>query len=184
MENIMERIVNMEKNTTWIYVNNHDNSVRYVLGTKGQKTLFCFGVNPSTATPNKFDPTIKKVESIAKHNGYDSFIMFNIYPKRDTIFEHLEQCINDSEHIKNLQIIEETISEYNAIDIWVAFGNHIHDREYLSHCFKDIYKKLSNKNIRWFVTGINKNGTPKHPLYQKKTSTLIDFDMACYIKTL
>ena len=25
--------------TEWIYINNEDNSIRYVLGTKGQKTM-------------------------------------------------------------------------------------------------------------------------------------------------
>lgn len=174
----------MDINTSWIYANNKDNSVRYVLGTKGKKPLFCFGINPSTATPDKLDPTLKKVESIAKHNGYDSFIMFNVYPKRDTVFEDLEQSLNDAEHIKNIKAITKTISEFSKIDIWVAFGNHIYDRKYLPLCFKDIYNNLPNKNIKWLTTGVNKSGAPKHPLYQKKTSLLFDFDMASYIKTL
>ena len=174
----------MKQDAKWIYVNNQDNTVRYVLGTKGQKPIFCFGINPSTASPDKLDPTMKKVEGIAKRNGYDSFIMFNVYPKRDTIFEDLEQCINDAEHIKNIQVIAETISEYNELNIWVAFGNHIYDRDYLPLCFMDIYKSLPKENIKWLATGVNKSGAPKHPLYQKKTSALIDFDMASYIKTL
>ena len=174
----------MQQDTTWIYVNNEDNTVRYVLGTKGQKTLFCFGINPSTAIPDKLDPTLKKVESIAKYNGYDSFVMFNVYPKRDTVFEDLEQSINDAEHIKNIQAIIKTVSEYGQLHIWVAFGNHIYDRDYLPLCLKDIYKNLERRNIKWLTTGTNKSGAPKHPLYQKKTSMLIDFDMESYIKTL
>jgi hypothetical protein len=30
----------MEEKTKWVYMNNQDNSIRYVLGTKGKKTLF------------------------------------------------------------------------------------------------------------------------------------------------
>lgn len=174
----------MDGKTTWIYINNQDNSIRYVLGTKGRKTLFCFGINPSTATPEKSDPTLKKVESIAENNGYDSFIMFNVYPKRDAVFENLDKCINDAEHIKNIEAITATTDKYSELDIWAAFGNHIYDRDYLPICFKDIYSKLSQKSIRWFATGVNKSGAPKHPLYQKKTASLINFDMASYIKTL
>lgn len=170
--------------TTWIYRTNTDNSIRYVLGTKGTKTLFCFGINPSTATPEKLDPTIKKVESIARHNGYDSFIMLNVYPKRDTVFEDLEKTINDFEHLKNIEAITEVLSEYGKLDIWAAFGNHIYDREYLPICFKDIYSKLPQGKIKWFATGVNKSGAPKHPLYQKQTAKLINFDMAAYIETL
>lgn len=174
----------MEERTKWIYINNQDNSIRYVLGTKGRKTLFCIGINPSTATPDKLDPTLKKVESIAKNNGYDSFIMFNVYPKRDTVFENLEESINDIEHIKNIEAITAIIDEYSELDIWAAFGNHIYDRDYLPICLKDIYSKLPQDNIKWFATGVNKSGAPKHPLFQKKTATLINFDMATYIKTL
>lgn len=174
----------MEFEQKWVYIKNQDDSIRYVLGRKGKKTLFCFGINPSTATPDKLDPTLKKVDSISKHNGYDSFIMFNVYPKRDTVFEKLEPSLNDMEHIKNIEAIIKTISGFSKLDIWVAFGDHIYDREYLPICFKDIYNKLPNQNIKWLTTGVNKSGSPKHPLYQKKTSLLVDFNMEDYIKTL
>ena len=49
---------------------------------------------------------------------------------------------------------------------------------------KDIYEKLSEIKVRWFATGVNKCGAPKHPLYQKKNSKLISFDMDSYINTL
>lgn len=171
-------------NQDWIYINNQDNSVRYALGTKGNKTLFCFGINPSTATPDKPDPTIRKVINIAKHNGYDSFMMFNVYPKRDTVFDKLEEVLNDVEHSKNIEVITQAISEFTSLDIWVAFGDHIYDRDYLPICFKDIYNVLSRKNVNWLATGVNKSGAPKHPLYQKKTSVLESFNMNEYIKTL
>ena len=78
----------------------------------------------------------------------------------------------------------EVLSEYSELDIWAAFGNHIYDREYLPICFKDIYSKLPQGKIKWFATGVNKSGAPKHPLYQKQTAKLINFDMATYIETL
>lgn len=31
---------------------------------------------------------------------------------------------------------------------------------------------------------INKSGAPKHPLYQKNTAQITDFDMEAYIETL
>lgn len=172
------------KKKEWIYINNQDNSIRYLLGTKGKNTLFCIGINPSTATPDTPDPTIRKVASIAEHNGYDSFIMLNVYPKRDTFFNNLEDILNDSEHIKNTEIIAQITEKYSEINIWVAFGNHIYDRDYLPTCLKDIYAKLNQKNIKWLATGLNKTGSPKHPLYQKKTSKLIDFNMDDYMHTL
>ena len=168
----------------WIYVNNDDNTSRYVLGTKGDKPVLCFGINPSTAEPNNLDPTLKNVSSISLSNGYDSWIMFNVYPKRDTIFENLESIMKDEEHQKNLAAIVDIISQYEEVDIWVAFGNHIYDRAYMSYCVKDIYNKLLGVKINWLSIGVNKSGAPKHPLYQKRDSKFISFDMEAYISSL
>lgn len=50
----------------WIYKNNDDNSVRFILGEDGKSPLVCFGVNPSTATPEKLDRTLVQVQKTAK----------------------------------------------------------------------------------------------------------------------
>ena len=79
----------------WIYINNEDNTSRYVLGTKGDKPVFCFGINPSTAEPDNLDPTLRSVSAISSSNGYDSWIMFNVYPKRDTVFDDIALKVNE-----------------------------------------------------------------------------------------
>ena len=69
----------------WLYVPNFYSEYRYILGTRGEKPLICIGINPSTAAPDDLDNTLKSVERVALHNGYDSFIMFNVYaPIRTT----------------------------------------------------------------------------------------------------
>ena len=57
----------------WLYVPNHYGEYRYILGTRGDHPLICVGVNPSTAAPGDLDNTLKSVERVALHNGYDSF---------------------------------------------------------------------------------------------------------------
>ena len=77
-------------NMEWIYENNEDNSARFVLGqvlNPTEKTLLCFGINPSTACPEKLDSTIRKIISICNYNGHQkqkdtrkvSFFVFAIY---------------------------------------------------------------------------------------------------------
>ena len=68
----------------WLFVPNTYTEYRYILGTKGTKPLICIGVNPSTAEPDHLDPTLQSVQRIAHHNGFDSFIMLNVYAQRAT----------------------------------------------------------------------------------------------------
>jgi hypothetical protein len=168
----------------WIYEIEKDNTIRYALGIVGENPLICIGINPSTAEPTSLDPTIKRVENIAFSNGYDSWIMFNVYPKRDTNFQDLHLSCNDKLHIKNINIIKKYLGNISNPTIWVAFGDHIYHRNYLIPCLKEIYAQLKNTKISWVTVGINKSGAPKHPLYQKNDSALKKFDMDAYISSL
>ena len=78
----------------WLYVPNFYSEYRYILGTRGDRPLICVGVNPSTAAPDALDNTLKSVERVALHNGYDSFLMFNVYAQRATDPDHMEQTCN------------------------------------------------------------------------------------------
>ena len=68
----------------WLYIPNVYSEYRYILGTRGDRPLICVGINPSTAAPDALDPTLQSVERIARSNGYDSFLMFNVYAQRAT----------------------------------------------------------------------------------------------------
>ena len=68
----------------WYYEPHTYQPYRYVLGRVGRHPLVCIGINPSTAQPGALDPTLKSVERLAAANGFDSWIMFNVYPQRAT----------------------------------------------------------------------------------------------------
>ena len=68
----------------WYYEPHTYLPYRYVLGRVGRHPLVCIGINPSTAQPGALDPTLKSVERLANANGFDSWIMFNVYPQRAT----------------------------------------------------------------------------------------------------
>ena len=77
----------------WLYVPDFYTEYRYILGTRGKKPLICVGINPSTAQPGRLDNTLKSVERIALGNGYDSFIMFNVYAQRATDPDTMEKLM-------------------------------------------------------------------------------------------
>ena len=95
--------------SNWIYINDLSNKHRFVLGENGKKILFCMGINPSYAEPTtigKIDPTIRKVKAISSSNGFDGWIMINVYPERNTIFEDLSTTGNINIHKENLKNIQ------------------------------------------------------------------------------
>lgn len=86
----------------WLYVPNTYREYRYLLGTRGERPLLCIGVNPSTAVPGGLDNTLKSVERVAVGNGFDSFIMCNVYAQRATRPGDMERELNPALHRENL----------------------------------------------------------------------------------
>jgi len=151
-----------------IYLKSPDNKYRYALGIKGEKTLYCFGINPSTATPEKYDPTITRVSRTAKRLGYDSFVMLNIYPLRATNPDDLPVEPSWLHHNQNMKVILDVI-KYGST-VWAAWGDLIHKRPWLAACCDHILKNITmyRKDIKWVKMGeLTKNGNPRHPLYLK-----------------
>lgn len=164
----------------WIYEINYDNSYRYALGYCDKKPLLCIGVNPSTATPDKLDPTIRSVARIAHINDYDGWIMINLYPQRATNPNNMDIVINESACKQNLSIIKSIISKYEISEIWAAWGTLITKRPYLKKCLSDIYSITSNHN--WITFGpSSKAGHPHHPLYLNSKAQKEPFNLSDYL---
>lgn len=166
----------------WIYIPDFYSEYRYILGTRGENPLVCIGINPSTAEPDNLDNTLKSVERIALYNGFDSFIMFNVYAQRATNPDDMEKVFNEKLHEENLKAFEYILGSIFSPCVWAAWGNIIEKRKYLFDCVRDMYEKGCKYNVKWFSCGsISKKGHPHHPLYLKKDSTLDTFDMKSYI---
>lgn len=166
----------------WLYVPDFYSEYRYILGTKGDNPLICIGINPSTAAPDDLDNTLKSVERIAHHNGYDSFIMFNVYAQRATNPDDMERNFNEFLHSENMKAFEYVLKLSKTTPaIWAAWGNIIEKRDYLSHCVLTMAEIGKRHNAKWFSAGkISKKGHPHHPLYLKKNSVLESFDVDTY----
>ena len=168
----------------WLYVPNFYSEYRYILGTRGVKPLICVGINPSTAAPDDLDNTLKSVERVALHNGYDSFIMFNVYAQRATDPDDMEPCCNEALHQENMKAFEYALSldEAGAPAVWAAWGTIIEKRDYLPTCVRDMAALAARYHARWYTAGKrSKKGHPHHPLYLRKDSLLEPFDVDGYL---
>ena len=169
----------------WLYAPNFYCDYRYILGTRGEKPLICIGINPSTARPGALDNTLKSVERIALGNGYDSFLMFNVYAQRATDPNAMERRCNPSLHRENMEAFRYVLSISSSPAVWAAWGAVIEKRGYLSDCLGDMLRIGREYGARWYCAGaVTKKGHPHHPLYLKKDEKLKPFDVEGYLQSL
>ena len=166
----------------WLYAPNFYSEYRYILGTRGKNPLICIGINPSTAQPDRLDNTLKSVERIALGNGFDSFIMFNVYAQRATDPDAMEKACNPVLHEQNMQAFRYVLSISEQPAVWAAWGAIIEKRDYLADCVKDMVALGQQYGATWYCAGaVTKKGHPHHPLYLRKDEKLKPFDVEAYL---
>ena len=129
------------------------------------KVLF-IGLNPSTATETKNDPTIRRCMGYARDWGYGGYIMGNIFAFRSTDPKKLKKTKDpigpENDHwLKKLQ---------SEADLTVgAWGNH---GKFLNrgHAVLDLIPEIQ-------CLQITKQGFPSHPLYLHKSLKPIPFNL-------
>ena len=169
----------------WLYAPNFYSEYRYILGTRGKKPLICIGINPSTAEPDNLDNTIKSVQRIADGNGFDSFIMFNVYAQRATKPDDMERQCNPVLHEENMAAFRYVLSISEKPAVWAAWGAIIEKRKYLPGCVQDMVAIGQELGASWYCAGaISKKGHPHHPLYLRKDEKLKPFDVRGYLDML
>ena len=166
----------------WIYAPNFYSEYRYILGTRGKNPLICIGINPSTAQPGDLDNTLKSVQRIALGNGFDSFIMFNVYAQRATDPDAMEHTCNLQLHKENLKAFRYVLSIGRHPTVWAAWGTIIEKRDYLKDCVSDMIAAGEEFGANWVCAGkCSKKGHPHHPLYLRKDELIRPFDVVTYL---
>lgn len=137
-----------------------DRKYRYSLWRIWDKTLplvMFIGLNPSTANESTDDATIRRVKTIAANLGYGGVYMMNcfVYISTDPkglVIDIISCCLNDNLLIEVSKKCKDVIFAWGNFDVVKTTGR---DAE-LIEMFPNA-KALQ----------INKNGSPKHPLYCK-----------------
>ena len=118
--------------------------------------LMIIGLNPSTANEVSDDPTIRRVKSMAKNLGYGGVYMMNLFAIVSS-----DPKVLRSEGLDLIGENDSWLTNISGIcqDIVFAWGNF---KEAIERG-KEVSKMFPNAK----AFHINKNGSPKHPLYIK-----------------
>ena len=147
---------------------------RLLLGKGGYKPLVVIGLNPSTADENIPDVTMRKIMGFIStwnksgDKDYDSFIMLNLYPQRETSPMELNKkspTINENIHNRNMEMISNTLVSYPKADVLLCYGDSIEIIPWMKKCRDEVLKLLAQySEVSLYCLGkltIRKN--PRHP---------------------
>ena len=123
---------------------------------ESKATVMFIGLNPSTANATSDDPTIRKVKAIAENLGYGGVYMVNCFAYISTNPKLLKQNPMSNEWNNNILTTVAYMCNGNVIFAW---GNFSIVKE--TGRDTEIIKMFPNAKALY----INKNGSPKHPLY-------------------
>jgi hypothetical protein len=127
----------------------------------GPPTMNLIGLNPSTATAHKNDPTIGRCVRFAKRWGYRSLIMTNLYAFRATKPSALIG-VEDPIGVHNNDAVLGAVGQADlVVAAWGGAyeGAHVRSRE----LWRLIREKMPTKPVH--ILKLNKDGQPGHPLY-------------------
>jgi len=168
-----------------LYVCNEDDSSRFILGKDGHRMLFVIGLNPSTATQEKSDATVAKVEKVAIKNGFDGFVMANLYPLRSTKPRALPEHADPNLLSENRKAVCELAKKKEGPVFWAAWGVHITLRPYLFASLGRLAAEVSRIGGRWENFGsLCKGEHPRHPSRLSYDWVFSPFDCEGYLRSL
>jgi len=186
---VIEELKDEKWDSVHIFSKDDKYEYRYVLGSKGNKSLIFFGINPNTATgfsSYDSDSTTNIINNISRNLnlGYDSCYLINIYPQRAKKPKYLDRKPNQLIHNENKKYIKNIIKDGSSILAGWGNLNDKKKRSYLIDYLIDIYNELKGININWYNIKNKLQGIhPPHPS-RKKIEEIEEFNMDDYINIL
>lgn len=170
--------------------------LRYLLAKKGRNNLLVVGLNPSTANAESLDPTTRNIECIAKNNGYDGWLLVNLYPRRKSNPADLELTAENEIFWYNLHLIKYLLDrdQFKIRNAWLAWGDGVDtlNRPYLKQAAGYLYKNLLLHDLNYYSIGRTGKANPRHPSPQSvnchvgllEDIELLKFDFEHYVRDI
>lgn len=129
-----------------------------------KKRVAFIGLNPSTATELKNDPTVTRIINYAKKWNFGSATILNLFAFRATFPDDLKKCSEPIGPENDKWILHEL---KNADKIVACWGNH---GKFMNRS-QEVLKFLKN----FYHFGLTKMEEPRHVLYLRRDAELERF---------
>ncbi len=133
---------------------------------RGLRTVSFVGLNPSTATEEVDDPTIRRCVGFALAWDFDRLFMLNLHGWRSTDPRGMK--LTPDPVGKDNFFMVKTLCHASELVVCAWGANELHER---AHVIADWVKRLPHARH----LGLTKRGEPRHPLYLPKNSELQRF---------
>lgn len=131
---------------------------------KGLKPLVAICCNPSTATENVDDPTVRRLLGFANRWGFGSLVLANIFAFRSTDPKVIRVMVKKGEDpigSENDEAIRELLERHKEDKLLIAWGG----PGSLLARGRNVASLALRIHGRPECFGLTKNGQPWHPLY-------------------
>ena len=127
-----------------------------------EKPLILFILlNPSNADEKNDDKTVKKLIGFTKIFEYGGFYLGNLYSLTNSTPSPAKFICDEARNIKHIEIMKKKCKQ--VVVGWGKLGKYPN--------------WLIDKRMKPMCFGVNKNGTPKHPLYLSYETELINYPL-------
>ena len=144
------------------------------------RSILFIGLNPSMAEANVDDPTCRREVEFARDWGYTRYSKANVIPYRATSPKDLSH-VGDMEGDEWQAAVERNVGEIRRLaaesgKVVLAYGRLPANAP--TRCIQALNDALSAaresapESESLFCFGLNKDGSPKHPLYLRRDSIL------------
>jgi len=129
-------------------------------------------LNPSTADASVDDPTIRRCMSFAQRESRTGILVVNLFAFRATsptdMMESRDPIGADNDLVLSNAFFQAALTDAPVVAAWGAHGSYrARDRE--------VYELALARAIKLQCFGRTKSGAPRHPLYLKSDTPLVEW---------
>ncbi len=132
------------------------------------RSLLCILINPSTATAEEDDNTIRKLVVIASLLGFDAIEVVNLFAFRATDPDDMMAAADPIGPENDQHLLDAVKANQLVLAGWGVPGDHLSRGA-------EVTRMLQREGVQVMCLAINKGGTPKHPLYCRNDSQPIPY---------